>query len=221
MDRTSFPSGFPCKPKMWRWNNLPISFGKTRSKLLFNNNSLRINMEEKKRFIDSFIRFVRSPNCYLRWINSPNSAGRLRNLLLDRSSVRKLSNCPMSLGNRRRLLSLRYNAVRWSNCHSVGLTLRTLPVRWMKIFTYAKIRVSKNVRMRKTDVVWLRCEWTHQWFQRQSNSTFVRPLHPPVTWKFAASADCCFHSGLCFWTFYKYFLVFDKNKWLIWKNSPN
>lgn len=35
----------------------------------------------------------------------------------------------MSLGSRSKLLSLRYNAVKCSNCHRVGLTFRTLPVR--------------------------------------------------------------------------------------------
>lgn len=70
---------------------------------------------------------VSTTSTHLNWINSPNSAGRLLNLLLDRSNVRKLVNWPMSAGSLNRLLSLTYSAVRCSNCHRVGLTLRTLP----------------------------------------------------------------------------------------------
>lgn len=64
---------------------------------------------------------------YLKWISSPSSAGRLRNLLLDISSVRRFINKPISFGSLNKLLSLRYNAVKCSNCHSDGLTFRTLP----------------------------------------------------------------------------------------------
>ena len=69
---------------------------------------------------------------YLNCINSPNSAGKLRNLLLDRSSVRKLLSKPMSPGKRNSWLSLRYNAVKCSNSHNEGLILRTQPVKMIK-----------------------------------------------------------------------------------------
>lgn len=39
-------------------------------------------------------------NTYLNCINSPNSAGKLRNLLLDTSNVRRLTNSPISAGKR-------------------------------------------------------------------------------------------------------------------------
>lgn len=64
---------------------------------------------------------------HLNWINSPSSAGKLLNLLLDRSNVLRLTRSPMSLGKRVKQLSFRYNAVKCSNCHSCGLIFRTLP----------------------------------------------------------------------------------------------
>lgn len=69
---------------------------------------------------------------HLSCISSPISAGRLRNLLLDRSSVRRLTNIPTSAGSRKSWLSFRYNAVRCSNSHSEGLMFLTQPARSME-----------------------------------------------------------------------------------------
>lgn len=61
-------------------------------------------------------------------MSSPNSAGKLRSLLLDISKDLKLIKLPISLGSLKRLLSLRYKAVKCSNCHNIGLTFLTLPI---------------------------------------------------------------------------------------------
>lgn len=45
-------------------------------------------------------------------MRSPNSAGKLLSLLLERSNVLRLTNRPISLGKRKRLLSFKYRAVK-------------------------------------------------------------------------------------------------------------
>jgi hypothetical protein len=71
----------------------------------------------------------------LRKIKSPSSAGRLRSLLLERSRCRKFVRLAISPGILVKLLSFRYNVVRWDSPHSWGLRLRIVPA---KLNTHGK-----------------------------------------------------------------------------------
>lgn len=124
-DMTSLFNGLPCRPSVCRWNSLPISNGRTRSKLWLRINSLEANGDAIRIKVTDRLPLLSS---HLKWINSPISAGKLLSLLLDTSNVRRFTSRPTSGGKRTSLLSLRYMCVRCSNCQRLGLRFRTLPV---------------------------------------------------------------------------------------------